>query len=104
MLLRDAHAADASAEPLLVAMSRPDGPPGRALAAFRTRRLYANMIGDFMVPFGTAAIGTVSRRSKIPWTCLDLPRCHGDGHWYRVTALEDSMARPVGTAAVGDLI
>lgn len=55
LLLRDNRAAEG---PLLVAMSEPGGVHGKALAAFRVRRLYANLVGDFMVPFGTAAIET----------------------------------------------
>ena len=44
------------AVPLLVAMSQPQSPHVLALRRFTRRRLYANLRGDFMVPFGTAAI------------------------------------------------
>ena len=37
-------------------MAQPDSAYGTALRRFRKRRLYANLVGDFMVPFGTAAI------------------------------------------------
>lgn len=55
LLLRDAERGQRP-EPLLLAMSRAEGPHGRALRCFQQRRLYANLVGDFMVPFGTAAI------------------------------------------------
>ena len=55
LLLRDADEGERP-EPLLLEMSRADGTHGRALRCFRRRRLYANLLGDFMVPFGTAAI------------------------------------------------
>ena len=48
---------------LLVEMSSPDSSFGEALAAFGRRRCYANLRGDFMVPFGSAAIETG------PWGC-----------------------------------
>ena len=54
LLLRDD--ADGSTLPLLVRMAQPDSAYGAALRRFRKRRLYANLVGDFMVPFGTAAI------------------------------------------------
>jgi hypothetical protein len=44
--------------PKLVSMSMPESAHMRALGAFRQRRLYANLVGDFMVPFGTAGIET----------------------------------------------
>ena len=44
--------------PLLVEMADPDSRYGVALRSFQRRRLYANLRGDFMVPFGTAAIET----------------------------------------------
>ena len=56
LLLRDA--AGQGGSPLLYQMSRPSSRHGRALRAFERRRLYANLKGDFMVPFGTAAIET----------------------------------------------
>lgn len=43
-------------KPLLLRMSSPSSHYGKALKAFRRRRLYANIKGDFLVPFGTAAI------------------------------------------------
>ena len=43
-------------EPLLLTMADPHSRHGRALRAFRRRRAYANLCGDFMVPFGTAAM------------------------------------------------
>mmetsp|Transcript_56761 Transcript_56761/g.130342 ORF Transcript_56761/g.130342 Transcript_56761/m.130342 type:complete len:374 (-) Transcript_56761:188-1309(-) len=51
LLLRDGRDRQ---QPLLLQMS--GGRFARALSAFRRRRLYANLVGDFMVPFGTAAI------------------------------------------------
>ena len=54
LLLRDSTVST----PLLVEMSAPDSDFGAALRAFRRRRLYANVRGDFMVPFGTAALET----------------------------------------------
>lgn len=57
LLLLDGDGADeAGGAPLLVRMS--EGSFGAALRAFRRRRAYANLRGDFMVPFGTAAIET----------------------------------------------
>jgi len=47
---------DDAREPLLVRMCAENSMHRAALRAFRRRRLYANLIGDFMVPFGTAAI------------------------------------------------
>lgn len=52
LLLRDGGGEGA---PLLVEMAREGGRGLTALRAFRRRRLYANLKGDFMVPFGTAA-------------------------------------------------
>ena len=56
LLLRDRPQDNSAVPPLLVEMSEPDGCYGQALSAFSHRRLYANLVGDFMVPFGTAAI------------------------------------------------
>lgn len=42
--------------PVLGEMAKEGSPFHHALRAFRRRRLYANLKGDFMVPFGTAAI------------------------------------------------
>ena len=42
--------------PVLGEMAREGSRFHEALRAFRRRRLYANLKGDFMVPFGTAAI------------------------------------------------
>ena len=53
LLLRDAETASAS---LVAEMASCDSRFGAALAAFARRRLYANLQGDFMVPFGTASI------------------------------------------------
>lgn len=50
LLLRDAE------RPLLLRMAEPAGRFGVALRAFDRRRVYANLRGDAMVPFGTAAI------------------------------------------------
>ena len=47
LLLRDGAG---GAQPHLLSMSMPDAAHGRALRAFRHRRLYANLEGDFMVP------------------------------------------------------
>lgn len=68
---------DGGGEPLLLEMARPGGRHDTALRAFRRRRLYANLRGDAMVPFGTAAI-------------------EGDGAWgagCRDEALADAFAR-----------
>lgn len=54
LLLRDASR-------LLVEMSVPSSAFGEALGVFSRRRCYANLRGDFMVPFGSAAIETA------PW-------------------------------------
>ena len=43
---------------LLLEMSLPDTEFGAALGAFERRRCYANLRGDFMVPFGSAAMET----------------------------------------------
>jgi hypothetical protein len=57
LLLRDRrYGTDGKSLPLLVEMSQPDSPHGAALRAFGRRRAYANIRGDFMVPFGTAAM------------------------------------------------
>jgi hypothetical protein len=45
---------------LLEEMSCPQSDHYRALAAFQRRRAYANLKGDFMVPFGTAAFETAA--------------------------------------------
>ena len=60
LLLRDHLSRDelmrGRGRPLLVELAREGGRGLAALRAFRRRRLYANLKGDFMVPFGTAAI------------------------------------------------
>ena len=53
LMLRDSSGNDR--EPLLVRMSDPASAHGAALRAFRRRRCYACLAGDFMVPFGSAA-------------------------------------------------
>ena len=53
LLLRDVGGEDG--QPVLMTMASAGSPYIRALRAFRQRRAYANVRGDFMVPFGTAA-------------------------------------------------
>lgn len=53
--------------PLLETMSCPQSSHYRALGAFQRRRAYANLKGDFMVPFGTAAFETAAA-SAATWT------------------------------------
>lgn len=70
LLLADGDGA-ASGPPYLAQLAAPEGAAGRALAAFGRRRAYCNIVGDFMVPFGTAAI------EGAPWAAgfADGPRC-----------------------------
>jgi len=51
---------------LLVALGTAGGRYGAALRAFRRRRLYANLRGDYMAPFGTAAIA-INESRKGSW-------------------------------------
>ena len=81
LMLRDSGGNDR--QPLLVLMSDPASAHGAALRAFRRRRCYACLAGDFMVPFGSAAF------EAKPWAAGI-----GDGKLVEAfTSLEDATHR-----------
>ena len=81
LLLRDEGA-------LLQQMAERGGRYGEALRAFGRRRLYANLRGDFMVPFGTAALESA-------WGA-------GVGDGRRAEELARLLLRPTGGQRAGE--